>query len=166
MRNISMTMTLALALLHASGASAGAQEKQSAQANGRSERRVPVTVVLSDNLPPGTRFVMKRLPNAARRDVIVLASDATEAELGQAVRTLLAVRQKDGDIPVTNQTIRIRPSTSKAAARPPYPWIARVLSDVSRADRIEIPDVGRARAVQIWLPRQETKHQARLKTRE
>lgn len=150
MRRLFLAMILALLVVHGIGSSAGAQAPAS-----KAPARVPATIVLSDRLPPGSRFVVKRSPASARRDVIVLAPDANEQELSAAIRALLTVRQREGDFPADAKTVRIRPTRSNPAARPAFPWIGRVLADVNRADRIEIPEVGSVRAVQIWLPKQD-----------
>jgi hypothetical protein len=149
MRNILLGLTLALLAVHASGSKAGAQAAVS-----EGSARVPATIALTDRLPPGSRFVVKRSPLAARRDIILLATDANEQDLSAAIRALLAVRQREGDVPANAKTLRLRPTGSNPHARPALPWVGRVLADVKRADRIEIREVGTVRAVQIWLPRQ------------
>lgn len=146
MQSVPLAFGLAVVLLLSTGSAAGAQATESEVVP-----RVPATIVLSDTRPAGSRFVLRRVPNAARPDVIVLAPDATADDLTDAVRTLLTARHKDGDKPVANQILRIRPTRS-GAPRPAYPWIPRVLADVKGADRIDIPGVGNVRAVQIWLP--------------
>jgi hypothetical protein len=115
--------------------------------------RVAATIVLADRLPADSRFVVRRVPGSARHDVVVLRPDATAAELTEAVNTLLTARYVEGDIPSTKRTLRIRPTGRKGAIRE-YPWAARVLADVRRAAPVDIPEVGNARAVEIWLPRQ------------
>ncbi|MBA3579031.1 MAG: hypothetical protein H0W42_03500 [Gemmatimonadaceae bacterium] len=116
-----------------------------------------MTVVLSESRVAGSRFVVQRNPRAARRDVVVLAPDASADEFADAVRTLLTVRQREGDVPASKQTLRIRPNQASTRQRPAYPWAARVLADLRRSDRVEIEGVGRARAIQIWLPSQARK---------
>lgn len=150
MRQFFLALIPTLLVVHGIGSSAGAQAPVS-----EAFARVPATIVLSDRLPPGSRFVVKRSPAAARRDIIVLAPDANEQELSAAIRALLTVRQREGDVPADAKTVRIRPTRSALVARPAFPWIGRVLADVNRADRIEIPEVGSVRAVQIWLPKQD-----------
>lgn len=123
--------------------------------------RVPATVALSDVAPKGARFLVKRFPGAAGGDVIVLPPDASAADLSAAVRTLLTVRERDGDTPRANRTVRLRPGSAASLTRASYPWAARVLADVSRSNRTTVPGIGRVRAVQIWLPGQGQRERAR-----
>ena len=132
----------------------------SAQTVPRAGSRVPATIVLSDDRAAASRFVVQRSPGAARHDVIILASDASEDEFADAVRTLLTVRQKEGDVPALKQTLRMRPKQASTARRPAYPWAARVLADLRRSNRVEIDGIGRVRAVQIWLPSQGSRSAA------
>jgi len=119
--------------------------------------RVPVTIALSDQaMPPGAPFMIQRRPYQTPRDVIVLRSDATADQLSDAVRSLLTIRQAGGDMPTAPATMRMRPrDTRVAASRRAYPWVQRVLGDVQRAAYRDVPGVGRVRAVEIWLPRQD-----------
>lgn len=117
--------------------------------------RVPVTIVLTDRTPPGSRFAVERIPTAARRDVIALKPNATAGELAEAVNALLTARQVEGDVPAARRTLRVRPTRAKNAGAPRvYPWAARVLADLQRAAPTNIEGIGEVRAVQIWLPRQ------------
>lgn len=149
MRRLFLALVFGLALTQTTTSELSAQGP-----NSHAVTRVPATIALADRLPGDSRFVVKRFPGRARHDVIVLATDASEVELGLAIRTLLTVRQTDGDVPTIARTQRMRPAASPQAQRAPFPWIGRVLGDVKRADRMEIEGIGAVRAVQIWLPRQ------------
>lgn len=116
--------------------------------------RVPVTIALSDQFPERARFVVRRVPGHGRGDLILLRPNTTAAELTEAVATLLTARQAEGDAPSTKRTVRIRPTQQRRGPLQEYPWISRVLTDLRAAPPVEIPDVGKVRAVQIWLPRQ------------
>lgn len=129
--------------------------------DGQAGKRVAVTVALAEAAPEGARFLVKRFPGAVNPDVIVLAPDATDAELSSAVRTLLVVRQREGDVPRIKRTLRIRPGSTPVVAQAPLPWAARVLGDASRSARAAIPGVGSVRAVQIWLPGQDARRPAK-----
>ena len=146
---IFLPLTVAVWLLGPNVSNANAQ-----MAGSVVRTRIPVTVVLSNRLPPASRFIVQRSPSPEHRDVIMLAEDANEAELGAAIVTLLKTRQRGGDSPSQRQTLRIRPERSSILFRPAFPWVGRVLSDLRRADRIELEGVGSVRAVKIWLPAQ------------
>ncbi len=137
---------------------------QTHAAGGR-EGRLPVTIVVSDRVPSDSRFVVHRVPNAARRDRIVLRSDATGEDLMAAINTLLSARQIEGDIPSVERTLRIRPTHASNSRRAPYPWVARILTDLRQAAPTDVPGIGRARAVQIWLPIQARNGKARPEPR-
>lgn len=153
MRSVLLTLAVAVLLPQASISEADAQATRS-----RTAARVAAKVVLSDRLPPDSRFIVRRSPRSAHHDVIVLAQDANEAELGNAIRMLLTIRQRHGDIPSEERTLRIRPGGTNLSSRLPFPWIGRVLGDVKRAERVDVGGVGVVRAVQIWLPRQNRTH--------
>lgn len=129
--------------------------------DGQAAKRVAATVAVADAAPEGARFLVKRFPGGPNSDVIVLAPDATGAELSSAVRTLLIVRQREGDVPRIKRTVRIRPGSNSIAAQAPLPWAARVLGDASRSARAVVPGVGSVRAVQIWLPGQDARRPAK-----
>lgn len=139
-------------LLAAVAGSLSAQQDGSRQ---RAARRVPVTVVLVDRLPnTDAAFLVQRRPELRPHDVILLRSDATAATLDQAVRTLLTARQISGDSARTRVTTRMRPQQQARAARREFPWVGRVLADLRKAGRTDVPGLGRVRSVEIWLPRQ------------
>lgn len=121
------------------------------------DKRVPVTVILATAVPDGARFLVKRFPGGPHPDIIVLAPDANPSELSSAVRTLLIVRQREGDVPRIKRTVRVRPGSNATAGPAPLPWAARVLNDLSRSSRTVVPAVGSVRAVQIWLPGSDTR---------
>lgn len=127
------------------------------------ERRVPVTIIVSDRVPSDSRFVVQRVPAAARRDRIVLRPDATGEDLMVAINTLLSARQIEGDAPSVERTLRIRPTQASNSRRVPYPWVARVLTDVRQSTPADVPGIGQARAVQIWLPSQAPIDKARAR---
>lgn len=123
--------------------------------NSPAPRRVAVTVVLLDRLPQtDAPFVIQRRPDVAPRDLILLRSDATGAQLADAVHSLLMIRQASGDTSAAAVTMRMRPNRPLRGPRTQFPWIQRVLSDLKRAEFREVPGIGRARAVEIWLPPQ------------
>ena len=131
------------------------------QAAAGQQRRVPVTVIFSDRVPSDSRFVVQRVPGAARRDRILLRSGATAEDLMAAINTLLSARQIEGDVPPIERTMRIRPTQAHTYRRTPYAWIARVLTDLRQAPPTDIPGIGRAQAVQVWLPIQAPGGKAR-----
>jgi hypothetical protein len=119
-------------------------------------RRVPATVVLVDSLTQSSApFLLVRRADATPTDLILVNSGIDPAQLSDAIRGLLTARQSGGDFPRVAATLRVRSrQPTGAGARPPFPWAARVLNDLRRADPREVQGVGRARAVEIWLPHQ------------
>lgn len=115
--------------------------------------RVPVTVALVERLPHGTGpFEIVRRAGPPQRDVILLSRNTPgEEELSEAIRTLLAVRQHDGDLPARDRTLRARP---RGGRMEPFPWVARVLRDVRNTTPQVLTGVGNVAFVQIWLPKQ------------
>jgi hypothetical protein len=116
--------------------------------------RVPVTIVVTDRVPSDSRFAVQRIPDAARRDRILLRSDARSEDLMAAINTLLSARRIEGDVPPVERTMRIRPTSTRNIRRAPYPWISRILTDLRQTPEKDVPGIGRARAIQIWLPSQ------------
>jgi hypothetical protein len=116
--------------------------------------RVPVTIVLAEQpLPSGAPFIIQRRPDQTPQDVILLRADATADQLSDAVRSLLTIRHASGDVPAAQATMRMRPQDARTTRRA-FPWVQRVLGDVQRAAYQDVSGVGRVRAVEIWLPRQ------------
>lgn len=132
-----------------------------ASAQSAAPRRASVTVVLSDAIArTGEPFVIERRPDLAR-DLIVIRPNATADDLSNAIRSLLTLRQAAGDSAAARMTMRMRPASASGVRdarhplqRRPFPWAPRVLADLRRAGTRDIPGIGRARSVDIWLPRQ------------
>lgn len=143
----------ALVVLLVSGPSLGTAQVNSSSGH----TRVPATIVLTDDVPAGSRYAVKRIPDAARRDVILLRSDGTGADLSEAVDALLTARLVEGDYPTARRTIRARSIGRAKLFRRTYPWAERVLTDARNSRAIAIAHVGTVRAVQIWLPATGTK---------
>jgi hypothetical protein len=117
--------------------------------------RVPLALVLVDSLAqPGVPYVLQRRPTASPHDVILLRSDATVAQLSEAVNSVLMVRQARGDFPTTAGTLRIHPHGNAAVAlqRRPFPWAQRVYHDLHRAKAAPVAGVGNVQSVVIYLP--------------
>ncbi len=128
----------------------------SQQSAGGRPTRVPVTIVLVDRLPQSDApFVIRRRPDLAPHDLILLRTDATADHLSDAVGSLLVVRQAGGDTASSPATLRMRPRSAHARGeRRAFPWVPRVLADLRRAEVREVAGIGRVRAVEIWLPPQ------------
>ncbi|HEX8245419.1 MAG TPA: hypothetical protein VF541_18030 [Longimicrobium sp.] len=134
---------------------AGVQTLCAQQPAGR-PTRVPVTLVLVDRLPVGDApFLVQRRTDTSPHDVILLRADASQAQVSEAIRTLLVARQVAGDTATRAAILRVRPhQPGHANAHREFPWVPRVLADLRRAELTDVPGIGRVRAVQIWLPRQ------------
>ncbi|SOD03031.1 hypothetical protein SAMN05216486_10748 [bacterium JGI 053] len=131
-----------------------AGESSAQQAAARQPTRVPVTLVLVDQLPASDGAFRVERRRVEPRDVILLRSDASRDQLADAIRTLLAIRQMDGDSASRLGAMRMRPHQTHAGPHRPFPWSGRVLADLRRAEPQDVAGVGRVRAVRIWLPRQ------------
>lgn len=126
---------------------------QPGHGSSRAPSRVPVTVALVEHLPyPEAPFVILR--QSIGRDYILLPAQADAALLTEAVNALLLARTRGGDSAAVDAVLRVRAPQRRAGARRPLPWAARVLADLRRAPRFNVPSVGEAPALQIWLPRQ------------
>ena len=121
----------------------------------RVARRVPVTIMLVEETPvPGESFVIMRRPSVPPHDLILLSKDANAAHLSDAIRSLLTARAVEGDTAIRSSTMRMRPHSWPAESHARFPWTGRVLADLRTAPTKEISGVAKARAVEIWLPRQ------------
>lgn len=135
---------------------AGTHTLAGQEPHARRPTRVPVTLVLVDRLPVGDApFLVRRRTDVSPRDVILLRTDASQAQVSEAIRTLLVARQVSGDTATHPAILRVRPhGAGHAAAHREFPWVPRVLADLRRAELTDVPGIGRVRAVQIWLPPQ------------
>jgi hypothetical protein len=145
-------LLLAAALFTLSGT--GEVRGQQASPSNR-PTRVPVTVVLLDQLPQADApFLVQRRPDVSPHDVILLRSNATREQLSDAIRALLVIRQVGGDTATQRATMRMRPDQVRSGPRREFPWVSRVLADLRRAAPQEVAGYGNVRAVEIWLPPQ------------
>lgn len=150
MRSLPLATALLIAL---SATDHGVAQQQAASA--RQPTRVPVTLVLVDDLPRSeVPFLVERRPGVAPHDVILLRSDATPEQLSEAIRTLLVIRQVEGDTTSRRATMRTRLRQAHAGPRREFPWVSRVLADLRRAPPEPLAGYGEVRAVEIWLPPQ------------
>lgn len=117
--------------------------------------RVPVTIALVDKLlDPTAPFVILRRTAVTPADVILLRTGAGPQQLSAAVQALRMARRQGGDRASRDALLRPRPrQESRARGARPLPWAPRVIADLHRAARSEVPGVGSVRVVQIWLPR-------------
>jgi hypothetical protein len=132
----------------------GVTRSAAQQTTPRQPTRVPVTLVLVDELPAADGAFRVQRRAFEPRDVILLRSDATRDQLTDAIRALLAIRQFDGDTPSRLGAMRMRPHQTHTGARREFPWSGRVLADLRRAEPQDVAGIGRVRAVRIWLPPQ------------
>lgn len=152
-------LLIAVALIFAASACPAMAQQNAVP---RAPTRVPVTIALVEGaLPENEAWVVQRRPGASPGDVILLRSTVDAGQLAEAVRTLLAVRQADGDRPTVGRTLRIRPQQRQRGAPREIPWIPRVWADLRRAEPREVAGVGTVRAVDIWLPPQHRRGTAR-----
>lgn len=143
-RRLFLLLCLAFA---APAALAGQQAQHRAHAT-----RIPVTIALVASVPHSDQpFVVQRRPNQSPADIILLRTNATAEQLSEAITAVTIIRQAQGDYPTTAALMRVRPHGRHAHHN--YPWVPRVLADVHRAPVQNLPEVGNARSVTIWLPR-------------
>lgn len=91
------------------------------QAVSPAKSRIPVTVVFADDAASPGQSIIKRFGGSNARDVIVLRSDASSAELSQAIRGLLLTRQISGDLPAANGSFRLAKNQRTQPARKEFP---------------------------------------------
>lgn len=114
--------------------------------------RVPVTIVLVDQVPMSAgMYVVQRQPKMTPHDVILLRHDATVQDLSEALHTLLAVRQADGDTSSTSRLLRPHPQ-QPARTRREFPWVPRTFAELRSQRPRTVAGVGTVRAVEVWLP--------------
>jgi hypothetical protein len=120
-----------------------------AQASPAARARVPVTVAILPRLDTAaTPYVIARFGGSAPRDVILLASTADSLVLTAAVQALVTIRRQTGDLAVETGRYRVQGTHPRRA----LPWAARVVADARTGAPRMIPNYGRLRSVQIWLP--------------
>ena len=125
------------------------------QAVRRNVPRVPVTVVLVDQLPvSGESYLVQRRPSIDPHDVILLRPGVTVEQFSEAVATLLVSRQATGDLPEVAGYVRVRAHGGAKVNRRVFPWAQRILADLAAAQPSEVEGIGRVQAVKIWLPPQ------------
>lgn len=128
------------------GSRATAQGTNTAQDGGH---RLPVVVAIADNLPPDEpAFRIVRGPQT----VILVPANASPELLTQAVETLRAAGT--GTISSTGRSVQLRASgAASTRQRTSFPWAARVLADLEKAELRQLPEVGFVRWVMIYVPR-------------
>lgn len=126
-----------------------------AQRVAAAKSRVPVTLVISDQTVETGASIIKRFAGSEPKDVILLRSGASSADLSEAIRGLLLTRQVSGDLPTATGSFRIRAKQSTSVPRKDFPWAARVLRDLTNASSRDLAGIGRVRAVEVWLPAQK-----------
>lgn len=118
---------------------------------------MPVALALVDSLPGDAPFRIVRRANVSPLDVIVFRAGVDSISLSDAVEQLLLMRRMQGDTAETTGMVRVRRPNPAGHAPRVLPWARRVMDDLHRAERKEIPGVGSARTVQIWLPPQRAR---------
>ena len=129
-----------------------------ASAPAQARTRVPVTIVLVDEMPiPAATFAIQRRPDTSPADVILLPrSGANPQMLSEAIRALVLTRQNSGDWPGSAMMLRMRPRMDAGiSSQGVIGWTVRVLQDLRRAAPLPIAGIGQVPAVQVWLPRQD-----------
>lgn len=145
LRRLSTTIALCAALTVATGA--GGQSRRGVPA------RAPVLVVMVDSLASEPGYRITRLAHSSEQDVILLPRNADPAQFSEALETLRVVWAHDDGRAGAPATFRLRPGPAEARRRVAIPWAERVIADLRAAPEREVPGVGRARSVRIWLAR-------------
>jgi hypothetical protein len=127
----------------------------SAQADHSAVARAPVLVALVESLPgPEPRFRIIRIAGEPVQHAILLPADASPGLLSSAVEALRLVwaHTPDQSADSPGASYRLRSGTTDSAARRgTLPWAERVIADLRAEPERNVPGVGRARAVRIWL---------------
>lgn len=118
--------------------------------------RIRATIAMVADFPYASEaFVIRRYAGDNPTDVILVREGISAAALSDAIRALMTVRHVGGDIPAASATMRLRRTQARNSERRTLPWVGRVLADLRRAAPADVREVGRARSVEIWLPRQK-----------
>jgi hypothetical protein len=121
---------------------------------GSQSARFPVAVVSVAELPAGAgAFEVIRRPDHSPQDVILIRENVSGEILSQAVWTLVLAHQAQ-PVPVQEERVRIRDSSSAGGDLRPWPWADRVVEDLRDAQVVKIQGLGFVKALIIWLPRQ------------
>lgn len=125
-----------------------------AQMSGRGTQtsRLPVLVVVTSQFDgPGSSVILRR-SNETPHDVIILRADSANAEvLSQAIVSLMRVRTANATEPPPSGVVRVR--TQRGGPPVVIPWTEKVIRDLRQAPERSISGIGKARAIEIWLPR-------------
>lgn len=149
-----LTNTAFIVLVCVSGLSSPAAAQGEA-----SSQRIRATIAMAADFPyTREAFVIRRQAGNNPTDVILVREDITAAQLSDAIRALITVRHVGGDVPTASATMSLRRTQARNAERKTLPWVGRVLADLRRAAPAEVRGVGRARSVEIWLPRIRTEN--------
>lgn len=123
---------------------------------GAPSTRIRATISMVADFPHASEaFVIRRHAGDNPMDVILVREGISAAQLSDAIRALMTVRHVGGDIPTASATMRLRRTQVRNSERSTLPWVGRVLADLRRAAPADVREVGRARSVEIWLPRQK-----------
>lgn len=107
---------------------------------------------MMDSVMPAPGYRILRRNGGGAEDVIVFGSTADPSTFSEAIRSLALVRRVTGDTASVAGEVRVRPALSQQVTAAPLAWAERVLTDLRRADRVNVPQIGRQRIVRIWLP--------------
>jgi hypothetical protein len=126
---------------------------QSKNINSEITRRVQVTLVSTNHLPPGTSDVaIVRRVTPHNRDYILLSDKANANQLSAALFTLMAVREQTGDTAKVDATINVNGN------HVPVTWQGRVTASNARTlERLRhapvraINGIGVAPAYDVYL---------------
>jgi len=146
-RTALLSMLLAVCSL-SSGRTLFAQQERPEQG------RTPVTLVLTERLRnPDHGFVVQRA-NVEPNTVIVLPADNANANtLSLAVWSLIYAWPLNQDKSARSRRLRLRLNQTEGGPESlTLPWAQRVVDEAVRAPFRNIPEFGRVRAVEFWLP--------------
>lgn len=131
---------------------AGAREAHGQSGQAHAVARVPVTVVLEAGSSGPPAYRIARRAHATPHELLLIHGDPDPVTFSDAVRSLLALRVAIGDSVTTTAPLRVTHAAGDSVS--PYPWASRVLRDLRAASPRSIAGIGRARAIEIWLPPQ------------
>ena len=121
-----------------------------AQGNPLLARRLPVTVALVDHNRFGGANVLVRRVGSAYPNVIVLAAgNATPKQFMSAAIVMTALMERDGDVAPRDVVVAV--PDSAGGPQKGLAASARVLQRLRAASEVNIPGVGKARTVVIYL---------------
>src|SRR5262249_41258219 len=133
--------------------SASVRLRETSNHRPRNDHRIATLVVLNDlgDDPEANPIIIRRTSGI---DAIVVSRETRSAQLAAAALQLSRIRSASGDAAASNVVYRIRTGQEGRSEKPSSDLrvAGRIMSNLRTAPILNIPGVGRARAVEVYLP--------------